>query len=231
MIFERALLGQELILLGTIGLAMGVIYTYLRWRGQLDMLRHVWVPSLLWTITGTLDALVTIVGTWGDPWAEGNPFLRQMLIWDGWIGQLLYTFLWILFWAALVVGLEALRRRVGSFSTIRKFAAYLLGAVQLLLLYRLGLWHLEGFLSWTPYYQPIAQVVAFFEDHTPWLFSDSLVGYVLDLGTAFGAVCVALHLAVAALLPRLGIHMPMVRRALTNLRQAHAAQPGRATAR
>ncbi|HEX6817187.1 MAG TPA: hypothetical protein VF120_02345 [Ktedonobacterales bacterium] len=216
MIFERAILGQELILLSTIGLAMGLIYTYLWWRAQLDLLRHVWLPSLIWTITGTLDALVTMVGTWGDPLAEENPLLRPLLVWDGWIGQLIYTFIWVLFWAALVFGLEELRRRVGGASGIHRIAAYLLGAVQLLILYRLALWHFAGFLSWTPYYQPIARVFAFFEEHTPWLFSDSLVGYVLDLGTALGAICVALHLAVAALLRRMGIWAPVSSQAVTS---------------
>ena len=222
MIFAQAILGQELILLGSIALAMAVIYKYLRWRGQLNLLRHVWLPSLLWTITGTLDALVTIVGTWGDPWAEGNSLLRRLLLWDGWIGQLIYTFIWVLFWAALVFGLEELRRRVGG---VRGIVAYLLGAVQLLILYRLALWHFAGFLSWTPYYQPISQVFAFFEERTPWLFSDSFVGYVLDLGTALGAICVALHLGIAALLRRMGIPAPVTS---CEQSQAHAraAQPG-----
>jgi hypothetical protein len=33
MIFARAILGQELVLIGAIGLTLGLIYTYLRQRG------------------------------------------------------------------------------------------------------------------------------------------------------------------------------------------------------
>lgn len=223
MIFERAILGQELILLGTIAVAMGLIYTYLRWRGQLDMLRHVWLPALLWTIFGPLDALVTIVGTWGAPWAEGNPLLRRFLFWDGWIGQVIYTFLWVLFWSALVVGLEELRRRCGRV----RFGAvwvYIFGAGQLLILYMLGLAHCYGFLSWTPFGQQLWPLIAFFEERAPWLFSDSLVGFFLDPATALAALCVVLHLAVAAFLRRMGLQANMASHSLAS--RARTAQVG-----
>jgi hypothetical protein len=217
MIFARAILGQELILLGTIGLAMGLIYIYLRWRGQLGLLRRVWLPALLWAIFGTLDALVTIVGTWGDPWAEGNSLLRAMLIWGGWVGQVIYTFIWVLFWAAIVIGLEALRRRLGGSGLL----AYILGAAQLVTLYMLAVGHFFGFLSWTPYLQPIMPLITFFEVHVPWLFSDSPMGFLLNWATVLGAICTALHLAVAAFLRRMGIqtHVP-------SQGQGGAPQPG-----
>jgi hypothetical protein len=147
--------------------------------------------------------------------------LRRFLLWDGWIGQLIYTFCWVLFWAALVFGLEELRRRVGGVSGL---VAYLLGAIQLLILYRLALWHFAGFLSWTSYNPQISLFIAFFEERTPWLFSDSFLGYVLDLGTALGAICVALHLAVAAVLHRMGFQASVASRAAPS--QARAAQPG-----
>ncbi len=76
MIFTQAILGQELTLVGVIGAEMGLIYAFLRLRGHLGVLRHVWLPALLWAIFGILDALVTMVGTWGDPWREANSWLR-----------------------------------------------------------------------------------------------------------------------------------------------------------
>lgn len=190
MLFARAILGQELILLGAIGLAMGLVYACLRWRGQLGMLRRVWLPALLWAIFGPLDALVTIVGTWGNPLAEGNPLVRAWLIWGAWVGQVLYTFLYVLFWAAVVSGLEALRRRVGG------IWAYLLGAVQLLVLYTLAVGHLAGFLSWTVDLQPLMALIA---ARAPWLFADTLLSYLFNFSLFLGASCTALHLASAAL--------------------------------
>ena len=47
MMFDRAILGQQLLLIGAIGLALGLTYAYLRARGQLDLLRRVWLPGLL----------------------------------------------------------------------------------------------------------------------------------------------------------------------------------------
>lgn len=227
MIFARAVLGPELILIGTIALAMGLIYTYLRWRGQLDMLRHVWLPSLLWTIFGSLDALVTIVGTWGAPWAEGNSLLRAFLYWDGWVGQVIYTFAWVLFWAAIVIGLEELRRRLGGVWAY--LPAYLLGAVQLIILYMLAIDHCFGFLSWTPYLQPYWPLISDLEERMPWLFSDSPVGLFLNFGTALAAIVTALHLGVAALLRRIrgmGTQAGAASREVASRAQDLAAQPG-----
>lgn len=207
MLFAHALLGQELILLSDIGLALGVIYGYLRWRSHLDLLRHVWPPALLWTVCGTLDALVTLVGTWDDPTREANPILRAWLIQDGWVGQLLYTFVYILLWAAVVLALEALRRRV------RGVWVFLLGAAQLIILYALALGHLVGFLSWTPAYrQVIVPLMAVLDAHAPWLESDSLTGYFTNLTLVLGAACTAVQLAIAVLLRWTGV-------------QARTAQP------
>lgn len=219
MIFTRAILGQELTLVGVIGAAMGLIYAFLRLRGHRSVLRHVWLPALLWAIFGPLDALVTIVGTWGAPWREANPLLRAWLLWDGWVGQVIYTFLYVLIWAALIIGLEELCRRVGG------VWVYLLGAAQLLILYRLALEHFYGFLSWTPYNQLAWRFIAFFAARMPWLFSDSFVGYVLDFATALAAICVALHLTIAALLRRIA------QGSVARHAQARVAQPRQITTR
>ncbi|HYM27212.1 MAG TPA: hypothetical protein VET66_03635 [Steroidobacteraceae bacterium] len=198
MIFAREVLGQELVLIGTIALALGVIYGYLRWRGQLDALRRLWPPSLLWVICGTLDALITMVGTANDPTREANSILRGWLVRDGWVGQLIYTFPYILIWAGVVIGLEELRRRV------RGAWAFLLGALQLTILYSLALGHLYGFLSWTPSAEAFAPLFAFVQAHAPWLLSDSLIGYFIDVQLVIGLGCVALQLAITALLRWVG---------------------------
>lgn len=139
MIFARAFLGQELILVGAIMLALELIYIYLRQRNQLDLLRRVWLPALFWAIFGTLDALVTLVGTWGDPSREGNPTTRAFLSWGGWAGLVLGTFLYVLLWALVVIRLETLRGRLGG------VWARVLGGAQLLILYALAAGHFSAF--------------------------------------------------------------------------------------
>lgn len=221
MIFARAILGQELILVGAIGLSMGLIYTYLRQRSQLDLLHRVWLPALLWAIFGTLDALVTIVGTWGAPWREANPTLRALLIWNGWVGQVIYTFFYVLFWAAVVIGLEELRRRLGG------VWAYLLGAAQLLLLYTLAVGHLSGFLSWPRYIQAILPLIAFLNERAPWLFAVSL-DYFSNYALILGTICTALHLSIAALLRWMGSQAPVASKT-TSQAQELATQFGQIT--
>lgn len=229
MIFARALVGQELILLGTIGLAIGLVVAHLRQRGQLDLLRRVWLATVLWAIFGTLDALVTMVGTWGAPWREANTMLRAMLSWDGWIGQLIYTFGWVLFWAAVVLGLEELRRRLSGvrLGGVRVWV-YLLGATQLVILYTLAVEHLSGFLSWTPYLQPIMPLIAWLDARAPWLFANSPMVIFVNYALILGAIFTALQLAITALLRRRSIPAPV-----PVARQApeRAAQPAQITER
>lgn len=191
MIFARAFLGQELILVGAIMLALELIYIYLRQRNQLDLLRRVWLPALFWAIFGTLDALVTLVGTWGDPSREGNPTTRAFLSWGGWAGLVLGTFLYVLLWALVVIRLETLRGRLGG------VWARVLGGAQLLILYALAAGHFFGFLSWTPYF-PFWPLLSWLYAHDRWFFTTSPLGYDLYLGVLLGAVCTALHLAFIA---------------------------------
>lgn len=220
MIFARALLGQELIVFGAIGLALGLIYAYLRGRRQLDLLRRVWPPTLLWAVFGPLDALVTIVGTWGDPWREANPALRAWLIWDGWVGQVISTFLYVLFWAAVVIGLEEGRRRSGG------VWEYPLGAAQILTLYTLAIEHLAGFLSWTPYLQPIMPLIGWLDGRAPWLFADSPLALFLNFALIVGAFLTAAQLASAALVRGMRMRAPVARPA-----PGPVVPPGRIDAR
>jgi hypothetical protein len=209
MVFSRAILGQELVLVGVIMLALGLVATYVRARGQLDLARRVWLPVLLWAVFGTLDALVTMVGTWGDPSREGNPTTRAFLCWGGWVGLVLGAFLYVLFWAAAIIGLEALRGRLGG------VWGSILGAAQLFILYALAVGHFFGFLSWTPYFPFWAQLDWLYM-HDRWFFTTSPLGYDSYIGVVLGALCTALHLGIAALLrsPRgAGISAPAVRQA------------------
>lgn len=217
MIFARAILGQELILVGAIGLAIGLVYTYLRLRAQLDLLRRVWLPALLWAIFGTLDALVTMVGTWGKPWNEGNPTTRAFLYWGAWIGLTLGAFLYVLFWAAVIVGMEKLRQRLDG------IWVGVLGAAQLLTLYALAVGHFFGFLSWTSYF-PFWPLLDFLYVHDRWFFTTSPLGYDLYIGLVLGALCTTLHLGIARLLRRMGIQAAVAS-------QTRATQPGQMSAR
>ena len=203
-IFERAILGQELVLLGAISLALGLIYAYLRARAQLDLLRRVALPALLWSVFGPLDALITMVGTWDDPQMEGNPTTRAFLSWAGWLGLVLGTFLYVLFWAAVIVGLEALRQRLAG-----RVWANILGDAQLLTLYALAIGHFFGFLSWTPYF-PFWPQMDFLYMHAQWFFASSPLGYDLYIGLALGSICTALHPTLAAILRRRAVGHPQV---------------------
>ena len=194
MIFARAILGQELILVSAIGLAMALISLYLRQRGHLDLLRRVWLPALLFALFGTLDALVTIVGTWDAPLREGNPTTRAWLLWGGWVGLVIGTFLYVLFWAAAIVGLETLRQRSG------RLWASVLGGVQLLILYALAIGHFWGFLTWTSYYPAWGwNVQSYLSLHAPWLYAISPLGYGIYVGLVLGVIVMTVHLAIAAL--------------------------------
>jgi len=203
MVFARAILGQELVLLCAIGLAMALIYAGLRWRGQLDLLRRVWLPALLFAIFGTLDALVTLVGTWDASLREGNPTTRAFLVWGGWVGLVIGTVLYVLFWAAVVIGLESLRQRY-----TRLWASVLSGA-QLLVLYALAMGHFWGFLTWTRHYPAWGwDVQNYLSIHAPWLYAISPLGYGIYVGLVLGAICTAVHLAIAGLLHRTGARSP-----------------------
>jgi hypothetical protein len=205
-ILARAILGPELILLGAIALALGLSYAYLRTRAQLDLLRRVWLPALLWSIFGSLDPLVTMAGTWGAPQQEGNPTTRAFLYSFGWLGVVLKTFLDVLFWGALVIGLEALRRRLDGGWT------HALGAVQLLILYALATGHLYGFLSWTPVFFVfhVWRLIDYLYLHARWIFTTSPLGSGLYIGLALGSLCTALHLVLAAILRRTTAGHPQV---------------------
>src|SRR5579884_2511793 len=178
--FTPVMLVPELILLGVISLAVGLVYAYLRARAQLDLLRRIWLPVLLWAIFGSLDAMVTMVGTWGAPWQEGNPTTRAFLYWNGWVGLVIGTFLYVLFWAAVVTGLDALRRRFMRAGAGRAAWTSILGGIaggaQLLTLYALAIGHFFGFLSWTPYF-PFWPQLDYLYLHAQWFFTSSPLGY------------------------------------------------------
>jgi hypothetical protein len=195
MILSRAILGQQLVLLLTIGLAIGLAIVYLRWRSHLDLLRALWLPATLFAIFGTLDALVTMAGTWNGPWREANPTMRAFLLWAGWWGQCVGSFLWVIGWTLVVDGLESLRQRLGG------RGASIARGMQLLALYGLAAGHISGFLSWIflARLPAVAEVFFGLYQRIPWLDAISPFSYPLYLGLSFGGLCTLLHVGILAL--------------------------------
>lgn len=202
MIFERSILGQQIVLLLSIAAAIGLAYAYLRWRHRLSSLRSLWLPLSLFTLFGTLDALVTVRGTWNAPWREGNPAMRAFLVWGGWIGQCVGSAVWIVGWTLVLDGLESLRLRLAG-----RWAA-LVGWLRLWTAYALALGHLNGFASWgaVPGADVATRGFFVFLDwlwaREPGLFAISPFGYPLYAGLFFGGLCALLHAATAAALRR-----------------------------
>jgi hypothetical protein len=64
MIFDPLFLGQQLVLLLVILVALSLAAVYLHWRGRLTSVRPLVVPLTLAALFGTLDGLVTLSGTY-----------------------------------------------------------------------------------------------------------------------------------------------------------------------
>jgi hypothetical protein len=109
-------------------------------------LRAYVLPIALWILFGTLDAIATAKGTYGDPMRELNPLTRFALVqWGDW-GLPIASVLWISFWAGLALLLE---RRGG-----KKAGPFLALAV----FYGLAAGHLFGFSSWFVPLCPLARL-------------------------------------------------------------------------
>lgn len=73
--------------------------------------------------------------------------------------------------------------------------------------------HIFGFLSWTPYLQPIVPLIAWLDARAPWLFTDSPVWFFVNYALILGAIRTVVHLAFVALLRRMKIQAPMASQA------------------
>jgi hypothetical protein len=173
LLFSYPVVVRQVILLLTIGVSIGLVVGYLRWRGRLDYVRPWLIPAALFAVFGSLDAWVTMNGTWNAPWREGNPSIRVFMEWGGWWGQCIATAAWIVGWSLFVDGLGSLGRRLpGRWGTLASYGP-------LLTLYALALGHLDGLLSWT--------------DSPAWLVVVSPFGMPLYTGLFLGGICALLH--------------------------------------
>ncbi len=182
------------ILLLTIGASIGLVVFTLHRLGWLGYARPWLVPIALFAVFGSLDAWVTMSGTWNAPWREGNPSIRAFMEWGGWWGQCIATAVWIAGWSLFVVGLGGLARRLpGRWGTLASTGP-------LLTLYALALGHLDGLLSWTGSPAWLAGLFAAFErflgEKAAWLVAASPFGMPLYTGLFFGGLCTVLHLGV-----------------------------------
>jgi len=191
MLFSRVLLPQQVILIGSIVLAIALGIAYLCWRGRLIALRPVRIPLLLFALFGTCDALMTLSGTWQAPWREANPSMRAFLQWGGWWGQCLGSMLWILAWTLVFDGLESLRRHLHS----RWMAV--VDCIRLWTVYALAVGHLDGFVSWSNWPGTVAMLFRTFHHawsvNAGWLTTLSPFGGPLYSGLCFGGLCTLVH--------------------------------------
>lgn len=198
MIFSRDVLPQQVVLLLTIIVSAGAALAYIHRKGRLDSIRPVVVPLFFYAVFGTLDALVTLRGTWNDPWREGNPSLRVFLVWGGWWGQCIGTALWVLVWLLILDGLEVLRRR--SRGRARAFW----GGSRLLTAYALATGHLYGLLTWIHWppllYGVFSAFGRFLWEEAEWLVRISPFSTPLYVGLFFGGMCALTHRAVLAMI-------------------------------
>jgi len=200
LLFSHRVVVLQIILLLTIGASIGLVAGYLHRRGRLGYVRPWLIPISLFAVFGSLDAWVTMSGTWNAPWREGNPSIRVFMEWGGWWGQCVATAAWIIGWSLLVDGLGLLGRRLtGPWGTLVSY-------VPLLTLYALALGHLDGLLSWTGSPAWLAGLFLAFErflrEEVAWLVAFSPFGTPLYTGLFFGGMCALLHSGMVGVLKR-----------------------------
>ncbi len=200
MLFSHQVVVLQVILLLTIGVSIGLVVDYLRRLGRLGYARPWLIPISLFVLFGSLDAWVTLSGTWNAPWREGNPSIRAFMEWGGWWGQCVATALWIIGWSLFVDGLGTLGRRLpGRWGTLVSHGP-------LLTLYALAVGHLDGLLSWTGSPAWLADLFLAFErflrEKATWLVAVSPFGMPLYSGLVFGGMCALLHEGIAIGLKR-----------------------------
>lgn len=108
-------------------------------------LRTYAVPISLFFVSGTLDALITARGTFGNPALEGNAALKLFIESGGWLFQGIASVLWIFLWAGIAILIHKLgQREEGRWKTVA--AALILSEF-----YSLAAGHYFGFSSWTSF--------------------------------------------------------------------------------
>ncbi len=104
------------------------------------------IPIGLWILFGSLDALMTANGTFGNPLREENPLTRFALLQWGFWGMPLASFLWVSLWAGIVLVLN------------KRIAPAAARLPSLAIFYSLAVGHLFGFSSWYTPLCPIAEL-------------------------------------------------------------------------
>ncbi len=130
------ILSFQLITFFSILVAMGA-WIYIFIKGRLGpQLRLFLLPICLWLVFGTLDILITVKGTYGDPLREANPSTRVLLVQFGPWGAALASVLWVCLWAGIVYAINKIKPgHVSEF-------------VSLSIFYSLAAGHFFGFSSW-----------------------------------------------------------------------------------
>ena len=125
-------------------------------------------PVILWIIFGSLDILITVKGTFGNPNREGNPLAKELFKQFGFIGPAVASFIWIFLW----VGVVFLFFKFIKSSTVSNFLSRTV-------FYSLFIGHLIGFSSWWAPLCGISNII----DSTDWIIPGVLSMPIILLGT------------------------------------------------
>jgi hypothetical protein len=117
---------QILAFLTMMGTTLLWIFIFVK-SGLKEQLIYYGLPIALFVVFGTLDLLITTKGTFFNPFWEGNPLLRFMLVNFGHFGLLLGTFGWISGWAGFVFVINKLKVRKADFFSLTVFYSLFVG--------------------------------------------------------------------------------------------------------
>ncbi len=136
LIGEPRVYGAQALTFITIILACGSwAFTFQRLKGR-RLLRSLIIPSILWFFFGTLDILVTVKGTYGNPALEANPLARYSF---AAFGPQVTAFIWISVWAVVLLlldhGVSPISKRLSKF-------------ILLTVLYSLAVGHMYALSGW-----------------------------------------------------------------------------------
>lgn len=170
-------------------------------RKRLHILRILAIPITLFFIFGTLDALITIKGTFLEPLMESNPLAKSFLLIGGWIGFSILTFFWITSFSLLALLI---------YETSIKFKPpnnKIIESLSLFIFYSLAMGHLFGFSSWVNWFPVIKNIAFGFENlissNFPFLLEISPFGSLLYLGMLSGAILTYIHIVLKVVIEEL----------------------------
>lgn len=124
-------------------------------------LRRYAIPIMLWIVFGTLDIMITVRGTFDDPYREGNPLARFIFVQSGPAGPVLSSILWIALWSGIVLLIN--KRFAGPKNGEREKIA--VAFVSLAIFYSVAAGHMFGFSSWFMPLCPLARIAPGLTSH------------------------------------------------------------------